>query len=236
MRLYIVRHGDPDYERDDLTEKGMTEARALAPLFAREGLDEVYSSSLGRARRTASYTARALGLEIGIEEWARELHELRDPASGLVIWDYDPALFAALPEAEREEAQVDGRWRARPPFDHPELPSALDRIARGADDFMARQGYERENGLYRITRENRRRVALFCHNGSGLTMLAHFLRIPLPMVWSGFFMHTSSVTTLLFEERSAGLATARCVGLSDLSHLRLAGESIGTSGLKANLD
>jgi Fructose-2,6-bisphosphatase len=236
MRLFIIRHGDPDYEHDDLTERGRAEASALAPLFAREGLDEIYSSSLGRARRTASYTAQALGLAVGIEEWAREIHELRDPALGSMIWDYDPALFAALPEPEREHEQTGGRWMSRHPFDHPELPASLDRITRGADGFMARQGYERENGLYRITRRSDKKIALFCHNGSGLSMLSHFLRIPLPMVWSGFFLHTSSVTTLLFEERSPGIATARCIGLSDLSHLRLAGQEIGTSGLKANLE
>jgi hypothetical protein len=33
----------------------------------------------------------------------------------------------------------------------------------------------------------------------------------------------------------AGLATARCIGLSDLSHLRIAGLAPNASGLKANL-
>ena len=30
MKLLIVRHGDPDYEKDSLTEKGWREAEYLA--------------------------------------------------------------------------------------------------------------------------------------------------------------------------------------------------------------
>lgn len=126
-------------------------------------------------------------------------------------------------------------WRRLPPLDHPLLPEAVERVQRGSDDFLARLGYLRDEGAYRVAAASEDRVALFCHNGSGLTMLAHFLRIPLPMMWSAFFMSTSSVTTLLFEERRPGLATARCIGLSDLSHLRMAGLPDGTAGLKANV-
>ena len=30
MRLLIIRHGDPDYEKDSLTEKGWWEAELLS--------------------------------------------------------------------------------------------------------------------------------------------------------------------------------------------------------------
>lgn len=30
MRILIIRHGDPDYERDSLTEKGWREVELLA--------------------------------------------------------------------------------------------------------------------------------------------------------------------------------------------------------------
>ena len=123
-----------------------------------------------------------------------------------------------------------------PPFDHPDLRRSLAGLESGADDFLARQGYFRENGIYRTSSENRRRIALFCHNGSGLALLALLLRIPLPSIWSGFFFRTSSVTTVLFEERASGIATVRCIGLGDLSHLRLAGLDPGESGLKANVE
>lgn len=63
VRLYIIRHGDPDYDTNKaeggtLTPQGQAEARALAPFLAKEGIRHAYSSPLGRARLTA-----ALGLE-----------------------------------------------------------------------------------------------------------------------------------------------------------------------------
>ena len=33
MRILIVRHGDPDYEKDSLTPKGFREAELLAERF-----------------------------------------------------------------------------------------------------------------------------------------------------------------------------------------------------------
>ena len=30
MKIVIIRHGDPDYEKDSLTEKGWREAKLLA--------------------------------------------------------------------------------------------------------------------------------------------------------------------------------------------------------------
>ena len=60
MLLYYVRHGDPIYEPDSLTELGHKQAAALAKRFSLYGLDEVYSSPSIRARQTAQPTCEAL--------------------------------------------------------------------------------------------------------------------------------------------------------------------------------
>ena len=44
MRLLIVRHGDPDYEHDTLTEKGWREAELLS-----ERLSNFYRRAAGEA-------------------------------------------------------------------------------------------------------------------------------------------------------------------------------------------
>ncbi len=58
VRLYIIRHGDPDYDTDkanggSLTEHGKSEARALSHILSQEGITHAYSSPLGRAKLTA---------------------------------------------------------------------------------------------------------------------------------------------------------------------------------------
>ena len=39
MKLLIVRHGDPDYAKDSLTEKGWREARYLSERLIKMGID-----------------------------------------------------------------------------------------------------------------------------------------------------------------------------------------------------
>ena len=47
MRLLIIRHGDPDYARDNLTEKGKREAKLLSEMLAKDKIDYLYCSPLG---------------------------------------------------------------------------------------------------------------------------------------------------------------------------------------------
>ena len=44
MKLLIVRHGDPDYAKDSLTEKGWREARYLSERLIKMGIDDFYVS------------------------------------------------------------------------------------------------------------------------------------------------------------------------------------------------
>ena len=73
MLLYIIRHAEPIYNPDTLTEKGRMQAQALAKRLAVHGLTTVYSSPSGRAMETAKATCDMLGLGLNIEEWTREV-------------------------------------------------------------------------------------------------------------------------------------------------------------------
>ena len=63
MRLLIVRHGDPDYEHDTLTEKGWREAELLSERLSKLPVKEFYVSPLGRAKDTASLTLQKMNRE-----------------------------------------------------------------------------------------------------------------------------------------------------------------------------
>lgn len=52
MRLYVIRHGHPDYANDTITTAGHLEAQALAQRLKAEGIDRIYTSPLGRAMHT----------------------------------------------------------------------------------------------------------------------------------------------------------------------------------------
>ncbi len=61
MKLIIIRHGDPDYEKDSLTAKGWREAGLLADRISRLNVRDFYCSPLGRARDTAGVTLKRMG-------------------------------------------------------------------------------------------------------------------------------------------------------------------------------
>ncbi|MFQ9855552.1 MAG: histidine phosphatase family protein [Ruminococcus callidus] len=61
MKILLIRHGDPDYEKDSLTEKGWHEAELLAQRMAELEIQSFYVSPLGRAKDTASCTLKKWG-------------------------------------------------------------------------------------------------------------------------------------------------------------------------------
>jgi broad specificity phosphatase PhoE len=234
MRLYIIRHGDPDYTTDTLTEIGQREAQALAERLASERLTHIYSSPLGRAHETMSYTAETAKLIPSIEEWTREL-------AWWIPWETHRERIAAWDlhgEIIRGQGCYPGHydWHMLKYFENPVFHMGYDSLCERSDDLLRRHGYDREGGRYRCARPNHDRIAVFCHGGFGLTWLAHLLALPLPLVWSGFWLPPSSVTTVLFDERSPEWAVPRCIGLGDVSHLYAAGLPVQARGIIANFD
>ena len=69
MRLLMIRHGDPDYEKDSLTETGWREAELLARRLEKLDIAAFYVSPLGRARDTASCTLKAMHRSAETLDW-----------------------------------------------------------------------------------------------------------------------------------------------------------------------
>jgi probable phosphoglycerate mutase len=90
--------------------------------------------------------------------------------------------------------------------------------------------------VYTFEYSNRQRIAFFAHLGFGLAWLSYLLDIPLPLMWAGFYLHPSSVTTILFDERAPGVAVPRVLALGDLSHLARAGLPPTPAGIIANYE
>lgn len=72
MKILIIRHGDPDYSIDSLTEKGWKEAEYLSEKIAPLPIKAYYVSPLGRAKDTASCTLQKAGRTAEVCEWLRE--------------------------------------------------------------------------------------------------------------------------------------------------------------------
>jgi probable phosphoglycerate mutase len=234
MRLYIIRHGDPDYAIDGLTERGHREAQALAKRVAALAPDRLFVSPLGRARATAAYSEAATGKTATILPWARERSDWREevpPWGDRVIWDIPGEVIH-----EKVPPPLYDDWDQLPPIRGKGYREKMESLQRDSDHFIESLGYRREGGRYRIVRSHREKVAVFCHGGFGLQWFAHLLSLPPALVWAGFWMAPTSVTTILFDEASPDWATPRCVGFCDVSHLYAEGLVPSTHGLKDNVD
>ena len=101
MKILLIRHGDPDYEKDSLTEKGWHEAELLAQRMAELEIQSFYVSPLGRAKDTASCTLKKMGREAEELAWLREFHApIPDFHTGepRIPWDQLPADWTAEPK------------------------------------------------------------------------------------------------------------------------------------------
>ena len=234
MRLFVIRHADPDYPNNTITAAGHREALALARRMKKLGLDRIYCSPLGRAVDTMQYTADALGMTPVVMPWLAELAWARIDQETLgpsTIWDVHGHTVHA-----HERSRLYTEWHTLPPFDHPDYLAGLDRIREDSDNFLTTHGYRRREAVYEILQANREKIAIFCHGGFGLTWLSHLLNIPAPLMWTGFFLPPSSVTTVLFDERAAAVAVPRCLGVGDISHLYAENLTMQPAGIKANLE
>lgn len=234
MRLYIIRHADPDYPNHTLTSAGKLEAVALARRLAAYDLDHIYSSPLARAQLTAQETAELLKLPVTVEDWLVEVSGLDgeiDPYDGEMMpaWDIPGERLRTNPRYHTWET-----WDQEPPFDAPVYREKLDAFRIQTDAFLARHGCVREGALYRIDDHNEQQIAAFCHNGTALLWLALLLHIPPPLIWSSFWHAPSAVTTILFERRSPGIAVPRALQVGDVGHLYEARLPVQPRGIRGN--
>lgn len=72
MRILLIRHGDPDYIHDALTEKGRREADCLSRIVPDLHVGECYVSPMGRAQETCRIALQHTDKKAKTEPWLME--------------------------------------------------------------------------------------------------------------------------------------------------------------------
>lgn len=239
MKLIIIRHGDPDYEHDTLTERGWKEAELLAKRLTSVEMTNIYVSPLGRARDTASCTLKATGRTAdAVFDWMREFPahiEFGDRSALLagypdanqhedgsfysnISWDLLPSYWTERPEYFDRH-----KWRESEMAAHSNLVSCYDYVTKNFDALLAEHGYERCRSHYRVTKANTDTLVFFCHFGLECVLLSHLWGMSPFTLWHGTALAPTSVTTIYTEERQKGIAYFRAGHIGDISHLTMAG-------------
>ena len=228
MKLLIVRHGDPDYSIDSLTETGWIEAELLSDRLCKLDVKAFYCSPKGRARDTAKATLEKLGRQAEVLPWLREFSpQVLRPGKDKpgVAWDWLPQDWTADKRFYDRE-----HWWENDRFTAAGVREEAQWVWDGLDELLARHGYRREGEYYRAEQPNEDTVVLFCHFGVTCVLLSHLLGIsPMPL-WQGTCSLPTSVTILNTEERREGIASFRMTAFGDTSHLYAAGRETSFSG------
>lgn len=223
MRLVIVRHGDPDYSKDSLTEKGWEEARLLAERMAKLKVNEFYVSPLGRARDTAAPTLEKLGRSATVCDWLQEFPPriIRPDRKDVrnIAWNW-------LPEDWTEDSRYYDRhtWCETEIMQEAKVGEIYRHVVHSFDALLAEHGYVREGEYYRVEQANRDTLVFFCHFGLECVLLSHLMNVSPMILWHSACAAPTSVTTIYTEERRQGKAIFRVNSFGDISHLYAAGQ------------
>lgn len=251
MRLIFVRHGDPDYAIDNLTEKGKREVALLTERVCKwENITAFYSSPLGRARATGAPALERLGREAEVLPWLKEFpnSHINNKGEKVQTWDIEPEEFLSHEEFFTRENWDKNDYMGK------EIEQRYKEVCEGIDSLLAKYGYERNSkGFYNVKNPvpnhnwsepiekyhlksvkddypQETTLVFFCHLGVMFTIIGYLTGISPAQLWHGFYVAPTSVTILNSEERKKGQAWFRVERLGDTKHLSNGGEPVSSSG------
>ena len=216
MKVIFVRHGHPNYTNDCLTEIGHLHAAAAAERLKESGIQEVYSSTSGRAVETADYTAKMLGLNVTQLEFMREITWGRGTemyTEDTHPWNTVDHMIAA------GEDLLEKNWREVKPFEGNLLCEHTKRIEAGIDEWLAGHGYVREGNFYRAGENTGKTIALFSHGGSSTAVLAHLFNLPFPFVIGSIRPNFTAITVVNFPDKPGELVAPEFELVNDARHI-----------------
>ena len=229
MKLYFIRHGDPDYKTDSLTELGRMQAEKLAAHIHELKIDEIYSSPLGRAVQTAAYSAEKLGIKPQSLPWLRELRwsdYSGDAYSTASPWSINDRFIA-----ERHSYPSGDAWKTDESVKNDRIVEDVAEICASFDAWLKERGFERRGQLYKVVAplaEKQCNVAFFCHGGVATALVSHLLNIPFWQMIAHAAVELTSVTCLEISESDGSAASpdaehfaaARLVFYGDVHHVQ----------------
>lgn len=212
LRILMIRHADPIYTTDTLTEWGFVEAEMLSRRLRDEEMgkiDYIYISPQGRAQDTARPTIQKVGTPNETLPWMGE------------NW-----IYARLKEQESRELDLlDDNAFLKHPFmvEHEGHLQKYQDIDNGLKALLKKYGIERnEDGYtYRFLPDASDKtitIALFWHGGTGLQTLANMLHMSSIRLMETIGFETTSITEVVIQENERGYSFPMIVRMNDNAH------------------
>lgn len=265
MRLIFIRHGDPDYANDNLTEKGKREVELLSKrICSWKNITKFYTSPLGRAKATGEPALKILNRTAEEHQWLQEFYynttypeNIADKSKAgtkTMCWDLMPEYFTSNPEFFDKDKWMDSDF-----MKGGNIRDYYKMVCDGIDDILNEYGYSRnQKNFYDVKNpvpnhnwnnpiekyhlksvkddyNEETTLVFFCHLGVMFTIISHLVGVSPMQLWQGFYVAPTSITVLNSEERLPGQAWFRVERLGDTNHLTQGGEQISSSGYFADV-
>ena len=226
MRILIIRHAEPDYPNNTLTEKGFVEAEYLSERLQNSNITHVYCSPLNRALLTAKPTVEKIGKEVTVHDWLTEFE------GKVFLNDEKRIAWNMLPRIWQEEKEIFNisTFEKSSLYSSGNMPEKYKYVTENFDKLLESHGAKRENIIYK-GKNNNDTIAIFCHFALGMVLASHLTGISPVLLWQTMFLPTSSVTEFVTEERVEGEFVFKCKQMGDTSHLYIKNEPVSNSGL-----
>jgi len=213
MNIYLIRHADPDYENDSLTELGVQEAEKLGEYLKSVPFTHLYSSPMGRAQKTMEPVARDRNLTPEILDW---LHELNGFDGERWLWNINAAALSADKELAKHTESF--------------MREQKENVLTEWNKCLAAHGYVYDESLYRVNGDVDEApvVAMFAHAGLILTLLSGLVGWPLAHTYAYLDYKPSAITHFRLAGKN-GTAALRMVSVNSRPHLDSI-DNLGVSG------
>lgn len=222
MKLIYVRHAEPTYNPDALTELGKKQASLLAKRLEDVHIDKIYCSSHNRALETASTVATNHNLEIIKLDWAREDKTMDD--FGLSIdghWSWCFYFKEIMDMFNRSDVIALGsKWYNHELFKDYNFKRGVLRINKETDNFFKDLGFihDRANKCFYKEKENDDIILFVAHGGFGMAFLSSILDIPYNIFAKRGQVDLCSITEIDFSG-DENIVKPIIVNYSDTTHL-----------------
>ncbi len=229
MRILLIRHAEPDYLHDSITEKGRREALLLSERISRYNIRDFFVSPLGRARDTASYTLQKTGRTAETLDWLQEFRgKYPDPETGKLrlAWDIPPQVWTEYPGVYDIRTFLSNSL-----FDTGNFREIWKETSDGVNSLMKRYGFTKSGPVWLCSDNHSDTIAIFCHFGISMAVISCLADISPFILWHRTLCYPSSVTEIVTEERQKGVVSFRITKLGDITHLESAGEPRSDAGL-----
>ncbi len=151
MRLIFIRHGDPDYANDSLTEKGKREVELLTKRVTNwKNITEFYVSPMGRAKATIEPSLEKLNRNAITLDWLQEFHYHTEYPSNFFIkelsgkktmcWDFIPEVYYS----DKKHFDKDN-WYNSKIMKKGNIKRKYKEVTEGIDALLKEYGYIRNN-------------------------------------------------------------------------------------------